>query len=55
MHVLCIAAALVWSTTESCDLDSAVFHLEKYTRGGKMILIEKLGGGPRDCARQRTL
>jgi len=31
-----------------------VFHLEKYTRGGKRILRENLGG-PRDCARQHVL
>jgi len=29
----------------------AVFHLEKWTRGGKMILRENLGG-PRDCAQR---
>jgi len=32
----------------------AVFHLEKWTRGGKIILRENLGG-PRDCARRCSL
>ena len=32
----------------------AVFHLEKWTKGGKMILRENLGG-PRDCVWQCTL
>jgi len=34
-----------------CVCVCAVFHLEKWTRGGKIILRENLGGR-RECARQ---